>query len=427
MEDFILNGAIASIQEDFAHPGLKHLLVVFCDDKPNENGQGVAYEDFADIKKTAIGTPVKMRFLGNGVGGHVGSIPIGFIQNMHEKELEDGTHQLVAEAILFASEYPDEVQYLSESHAAGTAPGISWELSHTQPSILKDGIQWLKGLITRAATFVRDPAYGNRTAILAMASNRSLSDDDFIEGVREIVEAASWSSEYINSLPDSSFACVDKSGRHYPFKDANGKVDLPHLRAALSRIGDPSNTQCGKSVLLAAAKKAGIGTAELEDKPKNTDTGGNNRMEEEIQKLQAKVAELETTIQTQSEELASVKEANGKLTTDLAARDTELAEFKNKEVLAEREKALTEAGMTVTLKPERILGMNDEEFASYIEEVKAIVEATKAEATKQKPELSFASRRQTTPMPKFTGKDDNPTTDLAARLRVYSRTKPETE
>jgi HK97 family phage prohead protease len=59
---------------------------------------------------------------------------------------------------------------------------------------------------------------------------------------------ATWSGSYVNDLPDSAFAVVlpggskDKAGktvprnlRKLPHHDANGKVDLPHLRNALSR------------------------------------------------------------------------------------------------------------------------------------------------------------------------------------------------
>lgn len=70
---------------------------------------------------------------------------------------------------------------------------------------------------------------------------------------------AEWSSSYVAALPDSAFACVDDEGRHYPHHDASGKLDLPHLRAALSRIGDASNTQCGKGHLAAHASSAGVG------------------------------------------------------------------------------------------------------------------------------------------------------------------------
>jgi len=61
----------------------------------------------------------------------------------------------------------------------------------------------------------------------------------------EDVEKADWTTEYINTLPNSSFAVIepaylegkteDKNSRHLPFKDENGEVDLPHYRNALAR------------------------------------------------------------------------------------------------------------------------------------------------------------------------------------------------
>lgn len=63
------------------------------------------------------------------------------------------------------------------------------------------------------------------------------------------IEKAVWSRAYINTLPDSSFLYVEAGGkkdeegktvprslRHFPYKDATGKVDLPHLRNAIARI-----------------------------------------------------------------------------------------------------------------------------------------------------------------------------------------------
>jgi hypothetical protein len=59
-------------------------------------------------------------------------------------------------------------------------------------------------------------------------------------------EAKKWSTKFINNLPNSSFAVIepaylsgktkDKRARHLPFKDANGKVDLPHYKNALARM-----------------------------------------------------------------------------------------------------------------------------------------------------------------------------------------------
>ena len=59
---------------------------------------------------------------------------------------------------------------------------------------------------------------------------------------------AVWSTAYKNNLPDSAFFYIESGGkkngegkttprslRHLPYKDAEGKVDIPHVRNALSR------------------------------------------------------------------------------------------------------------------------------------------------------------------------------------------------
>ena len=68
-------------------------------------------------------------------------------------------------------------------------------------------------------------------------------------GIREAVEKAVWTTAYVNDLPDSAFLYIEGGGekddegktrprtlRHFPYKDASGAVDLPHLRNAISRI-----------------------------------------------------------------------------------------------------------------------------------------------------------------------------------------------
>lgn len=48
---------------------------------------------------------------------------------------------------------------------------------------------------------------------------------------------AVWTQKYIDALPKSSFAWIDPEGNgHLPYKDENGKVDLPHVKDALSRL-----------------------------------------------------------------------------------------------------------------------------------------------------------------------------------------------
>lgn len=78
--------------------------------------------------------------------------------------------------------------------------------------------------------------------------------DKAVEEAKEILDsfieaATTWTTKFVNSLPNSSFAVVekgykegsDKRARHLPFKDASGKVDLPHYRNALARANQIKN------------------------------------------------------------------------------------------------------------------------------------------------------------------------------------------
>lgn len=90
------------------------------------------------------------------------------------------------------------------------------------------------------------------------------------------IDAAKWSQAEINNLPDSSFAVISPGGekdsegkttprslRHLPYKDASGKVDLPHLRNALARLDQTSISSDlkdkARKKLENAAKEAGVG------------------------------------------------------------------------------------------------------------------------------------------------------------------------
>ncbi len=63
------------------------------------------------------------------------------------------------------------------------------------------------------------------------------------------VAKAQWSRAYIDDLPDSAFLLIESGGekddegktrprrlRHFPVRDAEGKLDVPHLRDAIGRI-----------------------------------------------------------------------------------------------------------------------------------------------------------------------------------------------
>ncbi len=103
--------------------------------------------------------------------------------------------------------------------------------------------------------------------------------------LKENIEEAEWDVKYINDLPDDCFAVIlpggekDEEGktvprtlRYFPYKNADGEIDLPHLRNALARLPQAKIPEeyrrKAERVLKAAAKKMKVGeyAEEMEDK-----------------------------------------------------------------------------------------------------------------------------------------------------------------
>ena len=84
-----------------------------------------------------------------------------------------------------------------------------------------------------------------------------------------------WTTAYVNDLPDSSFLYIGPGGskdsegkttprslRYFPVKDANGKIDLPHLRNALARIPQASSLSADvRATAMAKAQRMAQGTS----------------------------------------------------------------------------------------------------------------------------------------------------------------------
>jgi len=82
-------------------------------------------------------------------------------------------------------------------------------------------------------------------------------------------DKATWDAAYVNDLPDSAFLFVEpgdkqdgkttpRSKRHFPYKDAAGKVDVAHTRNAIARIPQsnaPGLTAEKKTALQERARK----------------------------------------------------------------------------------------------------------------------------------------------------------------------------
>ena len=79
---------------------------------------------------------------------------------------------------------------------------------------------------------------------------------------------ATWTTAFVNDLPDSSFLYIESGGekdeegktkprnlRHFPYEDAEGKVDIPHLRNALARIPQSNLPDGVKKRVIAKAQR----------------------------------------------------------------------------------------------------------------------------------------------------------------------------
>lgn len=88
---------------------------------------------------------------------------------------------------------------------------------------------------------------------------------------------AEWTTAEVNDFPDSSFLYVESGGekdkegktvprtlRHFPYKDGAGKLNLPHLRDAISRIPQSDVPKEKQETLQAHARKL-LADAEKQD------------------------------------------------------------------------------------------------------------------------------------------------------------------
>lgn len=177
--------------ESSINPFLTKIKFIFTDNKENGNKQGIKEDEFDNVALSAVNMPIKMNYDGENIDGHAASTPIGHIINM-TKEVNGEVAQLVGEALLYREEYPKEVQFLKDQFTqaqagVGETPGVSWEIAY-HDSVLENGVEWLKQAITMAATFVRMPAYGRRTQLLAIAQSKT-DDTEFMTELKDIVDS----------------------------------------------------------------------------------------------------------------------------------------------------------------------------------------------------------------------------------------------
>ena len=184
----------------------------------------------------------------------------------------------------------------------------------------------------------------------------------------EEVTMTEWTVAYINDLPDSSFAFVKAGGekdedgktvpralRMLPFKDADGKIDLDHLRNALARLSQtdltPEEQAKARKILVAAAKEAGVGEYEKEEEMlMETELRAILKVDETANVLEAVKALVK---KTEAPEAVSLTEHES-LKDKVKVLETKLSESETKIALKERDERIVKAINSGKLTPAQV-------------------------------------------------------------------------
>ncbi len=179
--------------------------------------------------------------------------------------------------------------------------------------------------VTLSEFGVAEVMRANLTIPLAMRETLAgkLGVDDL-----DLFRLAEWTAAFVNDLPDSSFLHVEAGGskdpdgkttprslRHFPVRDAAGRLDLPHLRNALARIPQSTLPAPVKARLQGKARRLLAG---------NNTTDQGDTMNPEILKLLGLAEDA-----TDEQITAAIKQRDDKtaeLTAELEAKTKELAD-----------------------------------------------------------------------------------------------------
>lgn len=176
--------ALAGIPDEYNNPLLSWVKLIFADDQPNSNSQGIPQDEFSNLIRSMAYMPIKAKFDSeSGLGGHSDADQIGVI-----KAGQQEGNKIIAIGALYNDEYPSVIDFFKSELSEGRRIDFSWEIRY-KDSEEKDDIEWLKGTTTKAITAVQDPAYEGRTALVSISSvddllkliDKELSDREKVE------------------------------------------------------------------------------------------------------------------------------------------------------------------------------------------------------------------------------------------------------
>lgn len=194
-----------------------------------------------------------MRFTGSGVDGHPGSIPIGVIESTEIKTVDDTHHQIIATAALWNQEFPEEITWLKEAYAEGKAPGLSYEIFYKDFEN-QDNVQWLRDAFTGAATFVDNPAYGMRTALLALASS-NLEKSQVEAGIIALAQQLVNETKGGNTMDEKELEALKSERDTLKAEAASKQSEIDNLNA---KIADLEKSVTAKDAEIGSLKTAAL-------------------------------------------------------------------------------------------------------------------------------------------------------------------------
>ena len=138
------------------------------------------------------------------------------------------------------------------------------------------------------------------------------------------IKEAEWDIEYQNSLPDSAFAVISKGGekdgqgktvprtlRHLPHHNAQGKLDVVHLRNALARLSQtdlsPEERAEAKRHLCAHARESEVVSEVCGEASRFSEVADAVVLRKKIFDLEAKLVESEKVAQALKKEHADFR------------------------------------------------------------------------------------------------------------------------
>lgn len=165
------------------NPYFQWAKIIVTDDLPNLNNQRIPLDEFANIIKTGVSTPIKMTFakVSDGHKEAMGKI-IGTITQLMQEE-----NKIVALAALWKKERPNDIEMLKDMYNRGTPPNVSWEISFAESQKEDTGVEALYGTALTGLAIVGNPAYAGRTAFVAMASKEE--EESNVEELEQLTQA----------------------------------------------------------------------------------------------------------------------------------------------------------------------------------------------------------------------------------------------